>query len=76
MYVYKGKLCYRNISSSLTRSAISIGDRASVIKSFTQDEVNTFAKISGDNNPIHIDEHFAKTTRYEKRIVHGVLVVG
>ena len=39
----------------------------------TQDEVNTFAQISGDNNPIHTNIEYAKTTPFGRPIVHGIL---
>lgn len=41
--------------------------------SFTQDDVDTFAKISGDDNPIHLDEEYAKQTIFKRRIIHGFL---
>lgn len=41
--------------------------------SFTQDDVISFAKISGDNNPIHLDESYASGTPFKKRIIHGFL---
>ena len=41
--------------------------------SFTQEDVNRFAEISGDNNPIHLDEEYAKKTIFKKRIIHGFL---
>nr|HPI41135.1 MaoC family dehydratase [Pseudobdellovibrionaceae bacterium] len=39
----------------------------------TEEMVEDFARISGDRNPIHMDEEFAKTTRFKKRIAHGML---
>ena len=36
--------------------------------------VETFAKISGDTNPIHLSDDYAKKTRFGKRIAHGMLV--
>ena len=38
---------------------------------FNQSDVNTFAKITGDNNPIHLDAEFAAKTIFGKPIVHG-----
>lgn len=39
----------------------------------TAEMVSAFAKVSGDFNPIHLDEEFAKTTAFQKPIAHGVL---
>lgn len=41
--------------------------------SYTQEQVNIFAEISGDNNPIHLDAAYAAETAFKKPIVHGVL---
>lgn len=40
----------------------------------TAQDIDTFAKLSGDNNPIHVDAAFAATTIYEQRIAHGLLI--
>lgn len=40
-----------------------------------EEDVERFAEISEDMNPLHLDENFAKTTPYGKRIVHGMLVL-
>jgi 3-hydroxybutyryl-CoA dehydratase len=53
-----------------------VGDSASLTKTFTESEVLTFAKISGDHNPIHIDPQFAAKSRFERQIVHGMLTAG
>ncbi len=55
---------------------MKIGDNASLTKTFTDEDVRTFAKISGDHNPIHIDDEFAASTRFERRLVHGMLTAG
>jgi 3-hydroxybutyryl-CoA dehydratase len=41
---------------------------------FTSEDVLTFAKLSGDTNPLHIDEEYARTTKFKKPLVHGMLV--
>ena len=41
----------------------------------TQAMVNQYADLSGDHNPLHLDEEFAKTTPYGTRIAHGMLLV-
>lgn len=52
---------------------LNVGDTASRSKVITDEDVRTFAAISGDENPIHLDEKFAADTPFGKRIVHGML---
>jgi acyl dehydratase len=53
-----------------------IGDYATTTKTFLDEDVRTFANISGDKNPIHLDEEYASSTRFGKRLVHGILTSG
>ncbi len=55
---------------------IKVGDSASRTKTFTDEDVRTFAEISGDKNPIHLDDEYAAETRFKKRLVHGILTSG
>ncbi len=49
-----------------------VGDTASLSKSISMDEIGQFAKVSGDVNPVHVDDEFAKKTRFGGRIAHGM----
>jgi 3-hydroxybutyryl-CoA dehydratase len=52
---------------------LRIGMTASFEKVLGDDEVERFAELSGDVNPAHLDEAFARTTRLGARVVHGML---
>ena len=52
---------------------LQIGDTFSVQKEVTDELIRKFAEVSGDHNPIHLDEEFAAKTRFGKRIAHGML---
>jgi acyl dehydratase len=49
------------------------GQNYSEIFSFTQEDVNRFAEITGDHNPIHLDPVYASNTIFGKPIIHGIL---
>ena len=52
---------------------IKIGDSFSTVREVTDELLRAFAQVSGDHNPIHLDENFAAKTRFGKRIAHGML---
>ncbi len=52
---------------------LSVGMTAAYTHTVTESDVVKFAEISGDHNPVHLDEAFARTTRFGGRIVHGML---
>jgi len=60
----------------MTFDEIKIGDKASVTKTITDEMVRAFAEISGDDNPVHLDDEFAKTSIFKERVAHGILVTG
>ena len=53
---------------------LKVGDRVSLSKAFTEDEVFRFAEISTDKNPLHLDKDFGRESIFGERIVHGMLV--
>ncbi len=59
-----------------TYDSLQVGDSFSIQRLITAEEVQAFAKLSGDDNPIHVDEEYARGTRFGKPIVHGVYLMG
>ena len=56
--------------------ALAIGDTASRTRTITDEDIKLFAQVSGDDNPVHLDENYAAETQFGKRIAHGMLTVG
>jgi 3-hydroxybutyryl-CoA dehydratase len=52
---------------------IHVGDKAEVVKTIAEEDIVAFAELTGDVNPIHLDEEFAKKTFFQGRIAHGML---
>jgi 3-hydroxybutyryl-CoA dehydratase len=52
---------------------LKIGDQFSTSKKITDEVIRAFAELSGDYNPIHLDEEFAAQTRFGRRIAHGMI---
>ncbi|MDR3175123.1 MAG: MaoC family dehydratase [Desulfovibrio sp.] len=59
-----------------TFKTLKVGDKDSTSKLITAEVVEKFADVSTDNNPLHLDEAFAKTTIFGKRIAHGMISAG
>lgn len=51
---------------------IRVGASASLSREITDDDITTFAEVTGDHNPIHTDEDFARRTRFGRPIAHGM----
>ena len=52
---------------------LNVGDSASRTKAITDADIRAFAALSGDENPLHVDEDFAAITPFKRRIAHGML---
>ena len=59
-----------------TYESIEVGDSFKSDRFISEDDVQTFADITGDDNPIHVDEEYARESRFGHRVVHGVFLLG
>ena len=58
------------------RSMFTVGEKASFSRTITEADIMAYAGLSGDFNPVHVDDEYAKTTRFGSRIAHGLLTTG
>lgn len=52
------------------------GDKASRITPITDEMIRLFADLTGDTNPVHLDDSYAAGTRFGRRIAHGMIAAG
>jgi 3-hydroxybutyryl-CoA dehydratase len=52
------------------------GDRASRTTTITDEMIRSFADLTGDTNPVHLDDAYAAGTRFGRRIAHGMIAAG
>jgi len=55
---------------------LKVGDRAQFAKTVSESDIYLYAGVTGDFNPAHINEEYAKKTFFETRIAHGMLTGG
>ncbi len=55
---------------------LEIGTTASRTKTITEQDIEYFARASGDTNPVHLDDAYAARTIFKRRIAHGMLTAG
>jgi 3-hydroxybutyryl-CoA dehydratase len=53
---------------------LSIGQKEKFTIKISKSMLNEFAKISGDTNPLHMDDHYAKSQNFDSRVCHGMLL--
>ena len=63
-----------DIPEDLKLKDIKIGQKKSFEVVVTESMVDDFAKLSGDNNPLHMDENYAKSNNFKGRVCHGMLL--
>ncbi|CAN1557199.1 MaoC Acyl dehydratase [Caulobacteraceae bacterium] len=59
--------------SALYFEDLSVGQSADLTRTVDEAAIQAFADVSGDHNPVHLDEAFAATTQFKTRIAHGML---
>ncbi len=55
---------------------MNVGQHFTSTRTFTQDDFNRFAALSGDDNPIHVDPAFSARTKFGRTVAHGMLLYG
>ena len=60
----------------LEKLGVDIGYKTTHVKTVTEADINLFAEVSGDFNPVHISEEYARKTFFDGRIAHGVIAIG
>lgn len=55
---------------------VKAGDTATFEKTVSDEDIVAFARATGDEQPLHLDDSFAATTRFKRRIAHGMLSAG
>ena len=64
------------MNNGKTVEELKVGDKASFTKTITEADVYNYAGVTGDFNPAHINESFAKNTMFKGRIAHGMIAAG
>lgn len=57
----------------MEKQAYKVGDHHQSVFKIEADTINKFAEVTGDKNPIHLDENYAEKTLFKRRIAHGFL---
>jgi len=56
--------------------SLNPGDKASRLTNITDEMIRAFADLTGDTNPVHLDDAYAAGTRFGRRIAHGMIAAG
>ena len=52
---------------------LKVGDAATLTRTIRDEDVRAFAELTGDHNPVHLDDEYAAGTRFGRRVAHGML---
>lgn len=63
-------------ASILHKLGVKMGHKTSHSRTISEEDINAFAALSGDFNPIHVNEEYAKKTYFKGRIAHGTISIG
>ena len=55
---------------------VKVGDRVEFEKTITPEDIQSFARVTGDTNPLHSDQDYARKTRFGECIAHGMISAG
>jgi 3-hydroxybutyryl-CoA dehydratase len=64
---------HRDVRRAYAIEDLSVGMSATYRHTITDADIVAFADLTGDHNPLHLDEEFARTTRFKGRVAHGML---
>jgi acyl dehydratase len=64
------------VAEAPARRVLRVGERAERTHTFIEQDVEVYAQLTGDRNPLHFDDAFVAGTRFGRRIVHGGLTTG
>lgn len=64
------------MANVVPRADYALGEKASLTRTITEADVLAMAELIGDLNPLHVDEEFARRSRFGRRIAHGVFTGG
>ena len=67
---------HKEIQPGKTFDQIAIGDSASHVRTISAEDIDLYARITDDYNPVHMDEEYAKGTVFGGRIAHGTITLG
>ncbi len=55
---------------------VKVGDRVEFEKTITPEDIQSFARVTGDTNPLHSDQDYARKTRFGECVAHGMISAG